>query len=136
MATHHFTGTALIYAAPDLPDQWIGVCPEFGVVTQGGSIRDALEMVWEAAEMVIVDDLEQGRDPGWRRSLTDAHDWDLLGRIWATGKAIELTDETVKRRDLVVAAPMHMSFDGFTRTLRQDFPYPVAMDTALDALRG
>ncbi|MFW5920387.1 MAG: type II toxin-antitoxin system HicB family antitoxin [Polyangiales bacterium] len=74
----------IVYRAPDV-DAWIAHCLDYDVVSQGDTPRHAFEMGREATSMVLVDTLNDGRDPA---SLPRApkEDWD---RFWATMHAGE-----------------------------------------------
>lgn len=52
----------------DATDQWTAHALEFDVVSQGTSPKHALEMVQEAVELVLADDVHQGRDSTTRRA--------------------------------------------------------------------
>jgi hypothetical protein len=53
----------VIERAVDVPGEWVGHCLDFDVVTQGRDAKHAFEMLQESVGMVVVDDLESGRDP-------------------------------------------------------------------------
>jgi len=44
-------------------EQWVATCANLGVVTQGDSLNHAQNMLREALEIIILDDLQQGLDP-------------------------------------------------------------------------
>jgi predicted RNase H-like HicB family nuclease len=50
----------------EIPGVWVAEVPALGLVTQGLSEDNAVEMALEAAMMVIVDDRSRGLDP-WAR---------------------------------------------------------------------
>jgi predicted RNase H-like HicB family nuclease len=54
--------------AADVPGQWVAHCLDLDVMSQGDSLAHALEMVHEAAMIVMVDELNQDRDPLERRA--------------------------------------------------------------------
>jgi predicted RNase H-like HicB family nuclease len=57
----------LIEPAGDLPGQWVGHCLDLDIVSAGMSPEHALEMVTEAVDECIADDLANGLDPWARR---------------------------------------------------------------------
>lgn len=67
----------VLWRADDLPGQWLGHCLELDVVSQGNSLRQALEMVKEAIETILVADVQKGLDPARHRAPQE--DWD---RLW------------------------------------------------------
>jgi predicted RNase H-like HicB family nuclease len=70
----------VIHPAEDVPGQWVSHCLEFDVISQGNDARHALEMVSEAIELTVLDDLAIGRDPRDRRAPQE--DWDeMWGRL-------------------------------------------------------
>jgi len=60
--------------APDLPGQWIAHCLDIDVVSQGDSLNHAIRMAHEAVSMVVVDELNKGRDPQARRAPQEFFD--------------------------------------------------------------
>jgi predicted RNase H-like HicB family nuclease len=59
---------AMVTPAEGLPTQWSAHVLDFDVVTQGDSPTHAAQMAYEAAMMVALDDLNEGRDPHGRRA--------------------------------------------------------------------
>lgn len=49
--------------ADDVPDAWVAECVPLGVVTQGDSLKHAIDMLAEAVDLVIDDDLQREVDP-------------------------------------------------------------------------
>lgn len=68
-----------IRRAQDLPGEWIAHCLDFDVVMQGRDPQHAFEMVKEGVGMVVIDDLEAGRDPRKRRAPEEY--WEQLSAI-------------------------------------------------------
>lgn len=62
----------MIAPADDVPGQWVGHCLDLDIVSAGTSPEHALEMVTEAVNECIEDDLAHGRDPFARRPAPDA----------------------------------------------------------------
>jgi predicted RNase H-like HicB family nuclease len=57
--------------AADVPGAWVAECIPLGVVTQGDSLKHAIDMLAEAVDMVIDDDLQRGVDPLQTRAPLD-----------------------------------------------------------------
>jgi predicted RNase H-like HicB family nuclease len=75
-----FSGWAYITRAPDVANCWLAHFLDFNIMSQGDSPQQALEMVREAAGLVLADDLNSGRDPHDRQS--EATDWEPLLRLF------------------------------------------------------
>src|SRR5947209_3310903 len=69
----------VVERAADLPDAWVAHCLDFDVVSQGNSPQHAIEMLREAVEMVVMDDLKRNADPRSRRA-PEAY-WVQLSRL-------------------------------------------------------
>ena len=52
-----------VFPCEDIPDQWVSHNITLDVVSQGNDWKHAIDMVVEASQMVIKDDLEHGRNP-------------------------------------------------------------------------
>lgn len=65
-ATRTFSLTVYLTRAPDVAGQWVGHCLDVDVVSQGDSMKHAYEMTREAVEMIVLDDLNVGREPAQR----------------------------------------------------------------------
>jgi predicted RNase H-like HicB family nuclease len=63
----------LIKEAPDVPGEWLAICPKLGVVTQGSTPKQALSMGFEAVEMIWTHDIYEGKDPFAREDPNDPH---------------------------------------------------------------
>jgi predicted RNase H-like HicB family nuclease len=87
-----YTAWAIVQPAPDLPGQWVAHCLEFDVVSQGNSMMEALEMVFEATQAVICDDLNDGRDPIVARNTAPDEYRRLLKEILRDGEGAPLSD--------------------------------------------
>ena len=80
----------LVYPSEQVPGQWIAVCLEINIVTQGNSLQHAQQMVLEAVLMTIEDDAAIGRDtfdPAWRRPAP-SEDWLKYERILQQGRPL------------------------------------------------
>jgi predicted RNase H-like HicB family nuclease len=54
---------SVVTRATDVPGAWVAECVPLGVITQGDSLQHAIEMLVEAVDIVVDDDLERGVDP-------------------------------------------------------------------------
>lgn len=54
---------SIVTRAQDVPGAWVAECVPLGVVTQGDSLKHAIDMLAEAVNLVIEDDLSRGVDP-------------------------------------------------------------------------
>lgn len=74
---HHYDGEVWVQIerAEDLPGVWIAHCLDFDLVTQGSSIKHAVDMAYEAITMVVEEDLMAGRDLADRRASKEDRDF-------------------------------------------------------------
>jgi predicted RNase H-like HicB family nuclease len=79
----------LVRPAEDVPGQWLAHCLETDVVTQGNSIEHVLEMIAEAAQMVVAEDIASGRDPYERRAPQEY--WDELYELLRNAEYTDLS---------------------------------------------
>jgi predicted RNase H-like HicB family nuclease len=77
----------VVKPAEDLPGQWVVHCLDLDVVTQGESIPHAITMGVEACQMVLEDDLGEGRDPLDRRAPNDY--WDEMYELLRRGRYVD-----------------------------------------------
>jgi hypothetical protein len=63
---------------PEFPQRWLAHCLELDVETWADSVAHVREMIREAVELVVVDDLAKGLNPLRRRAPEE--DWD---EMWA-----------------------------------------------------
>jgi len=66
----------VLWPDTEIRGRWMAHCLELDVLTWGTSVEHAVEMVREAAGMVLVDDLSKDRDPLLRRAPQE--DWDSM----------------------------------------------------------
>jgi hypothetical protein len=69
---HHlekFPAWVLIRPAGDVANQWVAHCLQYDVVTQGTSPAHALDMIFEAVAIVLIEDLREG----CRATITSPH---------------------------------------------------------------
>jgi len=104
-----FSAWAHITRAEDVDGCWVAYCPEFDVVSYGDSPQHAGEMIRDALEMVILDDLNNGLDPSTRRAEDAA--FEPLQRLFERHEKVPVThmDATApKFREFAI--PMTLSF--------------------------
>ncbi|MFH0901641.1 MAG: hypothetical protein V2A73_13520 [Pseudomonadota bacterium] len=66
---------AVIYPAEDLPGQWIALCLELDIATQGNSAEHAIEMLDDALRVVAHERMNAGLPPFEFRSAPP-EDWE------------------------------------------------------------
>jgi predicted RNase H-like HicB family nuclease len=54
---------SIIRRAEKVPGAWVAECVPLDIATQGDSLEHALEMLVDAVDMIVDDDLERGVDP-------------------------------------------------------------------------
>jgi len=93
-----FTGWVYIERSEDLPDYWVSHFLPYGIMSQGHSPSDALDMVREAAEFALADDLVRGFEPQKRGSRLDDDDWAPLLALFASHHKVPVSaiDEDAK----------------------------------------
>ena len=98
----------ILESAEDIPGEWIAHCLNFDLVTQGRSPLHALEMAIEACNMVVIDDLNAGRDPIERAAPHE--DWTLLEKIVKEGRLVE-GPESALPANAIIAAPIRFEYE-------------------------
>ncbi len=112
-----FEGWAHVSRAEDT-DAWVAYCPHFDVMTIGDSPAHAFHMIREAVAMVILDDLNDGRDPH-RRASRKPEDWEPLRRLQRSFKD-EVPVQRVNETDYREFA------------LRMSWPFRLAVSPSVD----
>jgi len=116
--TRTFSFNVFVRRAPDVAGQWVGHCPEVDVVSQGNSLRQAYEMTKEAVEIVVLDDLDAGRDPTLRAA--PKAEWEAaFSAVQAGNPKLYAMRELFENEDLVrigVIAPVVLEFVRVTTT--------------------
>jgi hypothetical protein len=87
---------AIIRPAEDVPGLWTAHCLDFDVVSQGESVKQAIEMVLDATSMVVMDDHLRKANP--KERVAPAEFWDDLRRIQEEGQKIDDLDAFLARR--------------------------------------
>lgn len=82
----------VVEPAEDIPGTWVSHCLNFDLVSYGDSPKDAADSVCDAVETVIVDDLQNQRDPLQRGSTTPPECWQRLDQILQHGEPVKLSD--------------------------------------------
>jgi predicted RNase H-like HicB family nuclease len=100
----------LLTPSKDIAGQWVAHTLKLDLVTQGGSIEEAIEMAIDAVQMVVVDDLSHGLDP-LERPSAEHEAWETFMRVLQNGRALStVTDRsklTAVAAMLSVAVPSH-----------------------------
>lgn len=126
---------ALIQPAETIPGEWVAHCLHLDVVSQGRSIEHALDMLREALEMIVSDDIAQGLDPLDRHKAPD-EDWLTLASVIKNGRPLAGVPD--KARVTAAAVPLHIirphveAIDG-EDTVQLPEPWVI---TALESLRN
>jgi len=76
----------IVLPATDLPGQWVGHCLDLDLVTQGDSLRDAVESICEAVDLV----LETGDVSRYKRAPQGF--WDLFVSVLSEGERVNMDD--------------------------------------------
>ena len=73
---------------------WVAECVPLGVVTQGDTLLHALDMLVEAVDLVIDDDLGRGVDPLETRHPSDEvlDDWQRISRGFPSAATAVIVD--------------------------------------------
>jgi predicted RNase H-like HicB family nuclease len=82
----HLPLAYIVLPAVDLPGQWVGHCLDLDLVTQGDSLRDAVESIGEAVDLV----LESGDVPRYKRAPQSF--WDLFVSVLSEGERVNMDD--------------------------------------------
>lgn len=86
----------LLRPAEDLAGAWVAHSLEFDVVSQGNSAEHAMEMVAEAVNMVVQDDLNDGRDPYAQQRAQRAVDCLIAVQMFVMPKVMPTEDDIVR----------------------------------------
>jgi len=84
-----YTLWATIRHAEDVPGEWVAHILDLDIVTQGRSVEHAIHMAHEAAELVVLEDLDQRRDPLVRGTTSPEECWNELWAIRGRGRPVE-----------------------------------------------
>ena len=68
----------LLKEAPDVPGEWLAICPKLGMITQGTGPKHAAHMGVEAIEMLWTHDIRAGKDPFAREDPEDPFTTEIL----------------------------------------------------------
>src|SRR5258706_5776124 len=74
----------LMQPASNVPGEWLAHCLDFDVMSQGNSPSHALEMIFEAINITVEEDLRARRDPFARRAPDE--EWKTLWSIVNSGR--------------------------------------------------
>ena len=85
--TRIFDLWVVVKPAEDVPGEWVAHCLDIDVVTQGRDAFHAMGLAAEAISLTVVDDLENGREPGLRRAPQEF--WTELYAMLRAARAID-----------------------------------------------
>ena len=94
---------------PDDGQVWQAHCLDFDIVSWGSSPSHAREMIHEAVEMCLLDDLNQGLDPKGRPKASD-EDWGRLNELIRVGRPVDISSADVAEREQVSRFVVMLSF--------------------------
>ena len=112
--TREYNFWFVLQRAENIPGEWTAHCLELDVVSQGRSLRHAMEMLHEACCIVVCDDLVAGRDPLDRRA--PAKFWDDLYKIIEKDKKVNFS--TLEEDKVHSIACQILCGEGLNRTNR------------------
>lgn len=101
----------VVRPAADLKGQWVAHCLDLDLVTYGNSLRHAMDMVHEAAEATILDDLNSKNDPMDRRAPRECWD-EMWKKLMPRTQQVPDVPKLFERESAValVIAQLTMSF--------------------------
>ena len=86
--------SVLVSRSDQVEGQWVAECLDIGLVTQGDSVKHAIEMTLEAVMLVIEEDLRAQRDTFsalWRLPSEDKR-WRTYARVLSEGSPVSIED--------------------------------------------
>lgn len=109
----------IAYPAPDLPGQWLSQCLDFDVMSQGNSPTHAIAMILEAVEIVLANEITQGRNPFTFRPARPA-DWLKLWSLVQSGTlgSDQELERLPERNVELVATQIEITLSGKSLRLR------------------
>lgn len=119
----------VIRPAKDVRGQWVAHCLDLDVVTQGNSLRHALEMAHEAAQSTILDDLNAGEDPLDRRAPREF--WDEMWKQLMPKSQVRTDLPRLLENDAKVACLIVQMTMGFVREQPDESPRATGTETPL-----
>lgn len=105
--TRDFNFWVLVRPAGDIAGKWVAHCLDLDVVSQGESIKHALDMVVEATAMVLADDIKNCSEPGKGRRAPDKF-WTLLWKTMKQGVAVPMEEVLMSKGPAIIAAPLQL----------------------------
>jgi predicted RNase H-like HicB family nuclease len=113
-----FTSWVMVEPAEDIPGVWVGHCLDFDVISQGDSLQNAIDSVTEAVAMTVIDDVQNGLDPGERRAPSEF--WERLAQILKHGERVKISDLSGNRK-VVVATELTLILERIRPDSAGDF---------------
>lgn len=118
----------LVSRAPDVPGEWVAHCLNLDVISQGRSVREAIDAVCEAVTMVVEADLARGVDPLKRESAPEEF-WESFSSILRRGQPVGKLDEeqvVAVATAIQVVRGLHPALDPEYETLRLPEAWQIA----------
>ncbi|MEZ4472039.1 MAG: hypothetical protein R3F60_14840 [bacterium] len=94
--THDFLPWVLLERRHDGVPGWTGHVLDFDLVTIGEDLQDVMNMVMEATNFLVIDDLAERRDPRARKPAPQEY-WERLERVKAHGQ--HLRSDALKQHE-------------------------------------
>jgi predicted RNase H-like HicB family nuclease len=113
-----FTSWVVVEPAEDIPGVWVGHCLDFDVISQGNSPQNAIQSVTEAVAMTVIDDVQNGLDPGERRAPSEF--WERLAQVLKHGERVKISELTGNRK-VVVATELTLILERIRQDNAEDF---------------
>lgn len=104
----HYNFWVYVERSADDPAVWVGHCLLLDIVSWGSSPAEARDMVREAVEVCILDDLNAGLDPLERRRAPPEA-FDKLNELLVGGRPVDPTKADVAEREAVSRFAMMIS---------------------------
>jgi hypothetical protein len=106
-----------VQRAADVEGQWVSHCLDIDVVTQGTSLKHAIDMLCEAVTIVVREsDLS-------RHTAAPPEDWELLFSVQKTGDRLSISSILDRPQETVgaVAGQLVVTFSNFSVTLVETY---------------
>ncbi|GMV44039.1 MAG: hypothetical protein AMXMBFR64_57550 [Myxococcales bacterium] len=95
------------YRADDLPGVWLAHVLDIDTVTQGSSLRDALEHAVDAATIVVGEDRAASRDLADRKAPEEF--WEKLRSLFKEGFFVRSAEQLLDHQDAIVELATQIS---------------------------
>jgi hypothetical protein len=116
--SYQYTFWALFYPSEELPKQWIAHCLNLDIVTQGNSLKHAINMLLEAVQLI----LEDQRDI-CKYEMAPREDWKKLSKVISKGKLTDFTSQTIRTTSKQPTVAAILSVPTATKSQRIKTPF-------------